>query len=109
MQTPRNYTINRAVNRPIEFQGLHGQYILLAGGILVGDLVFFVILYLVRISSWICVPLCLGLGAFGLAAIYRLSKTYGVHGWAKKRAARKLPACIHQRSRTTFTTLKKQS
>lgn len=107
MQTVKKYTVNRAINRPIEFRGLQGQYILLAGSFIASDLVFFVILYLIRISSWICVPLCLGLGAWGLMKVYSVSIHYGVHGWARIKAARKLPVCIHHRSRKTFTRLKK--
>lgn len=104
---PTTYTINRAINKPIEFRGLKGQYILYAGGVLVGDILLFAILYICRVNSWICVMLSFGLGGGGVTTLYRICKKYGQYGLAKKRAAKNVPEAILVSSRKIFTQLKK--
>ena len=102
------YIINRAVDTPIEFRGLKAQYILYAGGILVGDFLLFAILYICRVNSWVCVLLSFGLGGGGITMLYKSCKKYGEHGLAKKRAAAKVPKSIRCHSRRLFTDLNKK-
>jgi len=102
------YIINRAVDKPIEFRGLKAQYILYTGGVLVGDILLFAILYICRVDSWICVLLSFGLGGGGVTLLYRSSKKYGPYGLAKKSAVKKVPSSIRSSSRTLFTQLNKQ-
>ena len=102
-----NYTINRSINKPIEFRGLKAQYILYAGGLLVSDILLFAILYICRVNSWVCVLVSFGLGGGGITMLYRLCKRYGEYGLAKKRAGKKVPASIRCNSRAIFTQLKK--
>ncbi|MDO6433286.1 DUF4133 domain-containing protein [Flavitalea sp. BT771] len=104
---PTTYIINRAVDRPIEFRGLKAQYILYAGGILVGDILLFAILYICRVNSWVCVGVSFGLGGGGITMLYKSCKKYGEHGLAKKRAAGKVPPSIRCHSRSLFTDLNK--
>jgi len=102
------YMVNRAIDKPIEFRGLKGQYILYAGCILVSDILLFAILYICRVDSWICVLLSFGIGSGGVTILYRTCKKYGPNGWTKKKAAGKLPSSIRCESRAIFTQLKKQ-
>ena len=102
------YNINRAVNKPIEFRGLKGQYILYAGGLLIGDFLLFVILYICHINTWVCVVIGFGSGATGVSMLYQRSRKYGQHGWARKRAGRYTPKALRARSNTLFINLKKQ-
>ena len=103
------YIINRAVDKPIEFRGLKAQYILYAGGVLVGDIFLFAILYICRVDSWICVLLSFGLGGGGVTMLYKSCKKYGPYGLAKKRAAKRVPSSIRSNSLTIFSLLNKHS
>jgi hypothetical protein len=104
--TPIIYSINRGINKPIEFRGLKAQYILYTAGMVMGDLLLFIILFISGLSPWIDIPLCFGLGAAGIGWCYRTSKVHGEFGWAKKKAAVKVPKTIANRSRKTFIRLK---
>ena len=101
------YHIHKGINRPIVFRGLRAQYILYAGGILVGDLLLFAILYISGVSSWICLPFTITLAAAGILAVYRLSHRYGEFGLLKHRAARRLPPALRSHSRHPFIHLKR--
>ena len=102
------YIMNRAVDKPIEFRGLKAQYILYAGGVLVGDIFLFAILYICRVDSWVCILVSFALGGGGVTLIYKRCKKYGQHGWAKKRAAKRLPFSVRCSSLNIFSQLNKQ-
>jgi len=104
---PTVYKIHRRVNAPIEFNGLKAQYILYAGGVIVGDLFLFAILYIAGISSWICLVVCCGLGSAGVGGAYHLSHRYGEYGWRKRRARRGVPKVLCATSRQVYLRLKK--
>ena len=102
---PKRYTINKGVNRPLEFRGLQGQYIWYLAAALLLVLVTFAALYLLGISTYVNVPLCLALGGLLITLIYRLSRQYGQYGLMKKRAQKALPAYLRSHSRQCFTQL----
>jgi hypothetical protein len=99
------YAINKGINTPISFKGLKAQYILHLGVVVVGDMILFAILYIIGISSYICVPVALGLGAFLIKRIYRMSHTYGEYGLMKRSAGRSVPKALLSKSRYIFTRL----
>ena len=101
------YTINRRIDAPVQFHGFKAQYIFYAGGIIVGEMFLFAIFYISGLSAWICLPLCGGSGALGLAALHRLSQRYGEFGWRKKRASRRIPKSLLVGSRQLFIAVKK--
>jgi len=101
------YTIHRRINAPLQFNGLKAQYIYYAGGIIIGGLFLFAILYISGLSSWVCLLLSVGSAALGIATCYRLSNRYGEFGWQQKKIARRLPKALRVRSRQLFTQLKK--
>jgi uncharacterized membrane protein YccC len=77
------YTVfktHRRVNAPVEFKGLKGQYILYAGGVVIGSMILFAILYIVGVNSYLCLFLCFGIGISGISRAYHLSQRYGVYG-----------------------------
>ncbi len=104
-----SYTIRRGIDKPIEFRGLKGQYIIYAAGMVIGDILLFAILYICRVDSWICVTLSFGLGGGGISMLYKRSSKYGAYGWAKRRAARYVPSAIRCKSRSIFTDLNSNS
>ena len=96
------YSINKGINKAIEFRGLKAQYIgWLAGG-LVGLLLLFAVLYIVGLNAYFCVGLIFILGGWFCSWVYRLSKKYGQHGMMKKMAARRVPKVLVSRSRRVF-------
>jgi hypothetical protein len=97
-----SYTINKGINKPIEFKGLKAQYIGYLGGGLVALLVLFAILYLIGLAVYCCILVIVGLGSLLFFKVFALSHKYGQHGLMKRRARRYLPSYLKFRSRTIF-------
>jgi hypothetical protein len=93
------YTINKGINRPIEFKGLKAQYLWWLAGGLVGLLVLFAILYLAGVYPPISLSIITIAGMALFIQVYRLSRQYGQYGLMKKMAARNIPELIHSKSR----------
>ena len=100
-----SYPIHRAINRPLRFKGIQGNYLLLASAGLVGDLLLFVTLYCCHTPAIVCIGIAAGMGAATVSTTSRLSRTYGIHGLRKKKARRRLPDCVHWKSRRLLTHL----
>jgi Domain of unknown function (DUF4133) len=96
------YSINKGINRSIEFRGLKAQYIgWLAGG-LVCLLMLFAILYMLGVNTYITLFLTLSGGAGLFTLVYRLSNKYGQFGMMKRAARRMIPIVIKCNSRKQF-------
>lgn len=96
------YTINKGINKPIEFKGLKAQYIWYLGGGLLVLLVLFAILYICGVNTYVLLLIILGLGAGLFMNVYRLSHKYGEHGMMKKVAKRSVPKLVKANSRKLF-------
>ncbi len=81
------YSINKAINKPVEFKGLKAQYIWYLAGGLVLLLIFFAILYICGINAFICLGLIALLGAGLFMQVYALSNKYGEFGMMKRMAS----------------------
>lgn len=97
------YTINKGINRDIEFRGLRGPYIGYLGGVITLHLLGFALAYVAGMNLYLCVVLTAGSGTLVTTRIYALSKKYGAFGLMKKQARRKVPDLITCRSRRVFT------
>ncbi|TDX00503.1 uncharacterized protein DUF4133 [Dinghuibacter silviterrae] len=96
------YTINKGINRSIEFRGLKGQYIgYLAAG-LAGLLVVFAIGYIAGVPVYLCLAVVMLAGSGLFTWVYRFSHRYGEHGLMKAMAFRQVPSAIICRSRRVF-------
>jgi hypothetical protein len=96
------YTINKGVNRSIEFRGLKAQYIWwLAGGV-VGLLALFAGMYIAGINPFICLGVIAMAGTVLFTQVYRISRKYGQHGLMKTMARRRLPSLIRSGTRELF-------
>lgn len=101
------YDVNRNVNRPLEFKGLTGQYIMiLAAGILMLFILFF-IFKLADVNAFVTFGVIGALFAAFLVWLARFSKKYGEHGFDKHLAAKQCPRFILYR-KTLKRLLKKQ-
>ena len=103
------YTINKGINKPVEFRGLKAQYIWYLGGGLIVLLILFAILYICGINTFICLGVVLLAGTGLFMYVYKLSRKYGEHGMMKALAKKSLPDVIKNYSRKPFTGLKRNS
>lgn len=102
------YTINKGINKPIEFKGLKAQYIWWLGGGLLGLLILFAILYICGVNTFVCLAIILISGTGLFMRVYKLSHTYGEHGMMKAIAKRSIPTVIKSYSRKIFIRLCKK-
>jgi hypothetical protein len=91
------YSINKGINKPIEFKGLKAQYIAYLAVGVVGLLMLFAILYLIGFSVYVVLPIVGVCGFVLFNYVYKYSKKYGVHGLMKEAAYRQLPESIKGR------------
>ncbi|MBL7710483.1 MAG: DUF4133 domain-containing protein [Chitinophagaceae bacterium] len=103
------YTINKGINKPIEFKGLKAQYIWWLGGGLLVLLIVFAVLYLFGVHPFACMAVVLIAGTGLFMQVYKLSRKYGKDGMMKSLAKRSVPTIIKIYSRKTFTELWKKS
>lgn len=96
------YKNHKSINQSIEFRGLKAQYIWYLGGVVVLLLILFAGMYILGVPAIICVLLILGIGAFLVLKIYRMSKAYGEYGLLKKLAQSQIPKIIKTKSRDFF-------
>src|SRR6185312_3423856 len=96
------FHINKGINKSVEFKGLKAQYIWWLGGVVVGAMIVFAVLYITGVSAYLCIPVVGGLGAAGIRRVYRMSRQYGEHGLMKRRAKQHIPSVLHSRSRQLF-------
>ncbi len=97
-----SYSINKGVNRPIEFHGIRAQYINYLALGLVALLLLFAILYLAGISLYLILPVVGMAGTVLYSFVSRYSRKYGVYGVLRQTAFRRLPKAIKTRSVTTL-------
>lgn len=96
------YTINKGINKSIEFKGLKAQYIWYLGGGMVGLLVLFAAMYIIGINSFICIGVILIAGTVLVIKVYGMSNKYGEHGMMKALAKQSIPKVIKNFSRGVF-------
>ncbi|MEI9945837.1 MAG: DUF4133 domain-containing protein [Chitinophagaceae bacterium] len=102
------YSINKGINKPIEFKGLKAQYIWYLGGGLLGLLIGFAILYICGVNTFICLAIIIIAGTALFVRVYKLSHTYGQYGMMKALAKRSVPDVVKSYSRKVFTSLCKK-
>lgn len=96
------YTINKGINKSIEFKGLKAQYIWYFGGLVIGLLLVFAVMYIIGVNTFICLGVVLASGTGLTLKIFRLSHKYGQYGMMKKLARRSMPTGIKTYSRKVF-------
>lgn len=99
------YTVNKGINRSIEFKGLRAQYIWYFGGLVIGLLITFAMLYISGAGTLISLVVTGSGAAYGSFKIFQLSRQYGEHGLMKAAARRRLPKVLKCYSRKLFRDL----
>ncbi|MGF7080459.1 DUF4133 domain-containing protein [Mucilaginibacter sp. UYCu711] len=102
------YTINKGINKSIEFKGLRAQYIWYFGGLVMGLLIVYAALYICGAGTLISVTVTGSAAAYGSVLIFRLSRKYGEYGLMKAAARRRVPKVLKSYSRKIFQYVTKQ-
>lgn len=96
------YSINKGINKSIEFKGLKAQYIWYFGAGVILLLILFAIMYIIGINSFVCIGIILILGTILTIKIYALSNKYGEYGMMKHLAKRSIPKVLKSKNRAVF-------
>jgi len=92
-----DYSINRGIGRPAEFQGLKSQYLFYFAGGLLGLFIVFVVMFMAGVNQWICIIFGIISGFLLVYGTFHLNKTYGEHGLMKAQARRNHPRFVINR------------
>lgn len=104
-----HFTINKHINKPVEFKGFKAQYIWWLGAGLVILLILFVILYFSGVNSFVCLAIVGIIGGFLFHYVFAVSNKHGEYGLMKTLAKKRIPKVISSRSRTIFLRLNKKN
>lgn len=96
------YSINKGINKPIEFKGLKAQYIWYLGGGLLALLILFAVLYICGLNTYLLLAMTILLATALFFKAYQLSRKYGEYGMMKKVARRSIPKLVSANSRQVF-------
>lgn len=96
------YQINKGINQSIEFKGLKAQYIWYLGIGIIVLMIFFSVLYILGLPSFVCVGIIGVSGALLVLKIYRMSHKYGEYGLMKALSKKQLPKAVRTYSRKVF-------
>ena len=99
------YSINRGINKPLEFKGLKAQYIAFLAAGLGLALIAFGITYVIGIPMYLCLGFTVSLATLDFVLVFHLSATYGEHGLMKKMAQHQVPGSLIIHRRKTFYNL----
>lgn len=103
------YSINKGINRSLEFKGLRAQYIWYFGGLVIVLLILFAALYIGGAGTLICFGITGGGGSWLGLKLFALSRKYGEHGLMKALAKRQVPKFLRSYSRQIFQQLGKEA
>ena len=91
------YSVNRGIGHPAEFQGLKAQYLFIFAGGLLGLFVVIVILFMAGVNNLICIIFGVIAGSILVYATFFLNNKYGEHGLMKAQARRNHPRYVINR------------
>jgi len=93
------YSINKGIGKPAEFQGLKAQYLFIFAGGLLAVFIVFVVMYMIGIGQWICIGFGLIAASILIWLTFSLNKRYGEYGLMKTFARKKHPFYVINRKR----------
>ncbi|MEC5143092.1 DUF4133 domain-containing protein [Chitinophaga sp. 212800010-3] len=96
------FTINKGINKALEFKGIKAQYLayLLIG--LISLLIVFAVCYMAGVPTYVLIPGVLLLGIVLFSWVSRFSHKYGQHGLMKLAGYRQVTPAITCRTRKMF-------
>jgi hypothetical protein len=91
------FSINKGIGKPAEFQGLKSQYLFIFAGGLLGLFVVFVVMYMAGINQWACIIFGVTAALILVYGTFHLNAKYGEHGLMKMQAKRNHPRYVINR------------
>jgi hypothetical protein len=91
------YSINKGIGKPAEFQGLKSQYLFIFAGGLLALFVVFVVLYMAGVNQWACIAFGVISALVLVYGTFYLNSKYGEHGLMKQQARRNHPRYVISR------------
>lgn len=91
------FSINKGIGKPAEFQGLKSKYLFIFAGGLLAVFIVFVVMYMAGINQWTCIAFGITSALILVYGTFYLNKKYGEHGLMKLTARRNFPRHIINR------------
>ena len=91
------YSVNKGIGKPAEFNGLKSQYLFIFAGGLLCLFVVFVIMYMAGIGQWVCIVFGFTSASVLVYGTFYLNRKYGEHGLMKLQARYNHPRYIINR------------
>jgi hypothetical protein len=93
------FTVNKGINKPVEFQGLKSQYLFIFTGGLLGIIILFMVMYMGGVPQSICIGFAVITAPLLIWQTFSLNKKYGTHGLMKLQAVKRYPRRLINRRR----------
>jgi hypothetical protein len=91
------YSINKGIGKPAEFNGLKSQYLFIFAGGLLGLFIVFVVMFMAGVNQWACIVFGVTAALTLVYGTFYLNKKYGEHGLMKAQARRNHPRYVINR------------
>jgi len=93
------FTVNKGINKPVEFQGLKSQYLFIFAGGLLGIIILFMVMYMSGVPQSICIGFAVITAPLLIWQTFSFNKKYGTHGLMKVQAVKCYPRRLINRRR----------
>jgi len=91
------YSVNKGIGKPAEFNGLKSQYLFIFAGGLLSLFVVFVVMYMAGVHQWICIGFGVASALILIYGTFHLNAKYGEHGLMKLQARGNHPRYVINR------------
>lgn len=91
------YSINKGINKPVEFKGLKSQYLVIFVVGLLAIIILFMVMYISGVPQNICIGFSLIIVPLLVWQTFSLNNKYGIHGLMKLQAVKSYPRRIMNR------------
>ncbi len=93
------FTINKGINKPVEFKGLKSQYLFIFAGGLLGIIILFMVMYMSGVPQTACFGFALITAPLLIWQTFSLNRKYGSHGLMKLQSVKRYPRRLINRRR----------
>ncbi len=95
------FSINKGINKPVEFKGLRSQYLFIFAGGLLGIIILFMVMYMSGVPQSVCIGFAVITAPVLIWQTFSLNKKYGTHGLMKLQAVKRYPRRLMNRRRVS--------
>lgn len=93
------FTINKGINKPVEFKGLKSQYLFIFTGGLLGIIILFMVMYMSGVPQTVCIGFAVITAPLLIWQTFSLNRKYGTHGLMKLQSVKRYPRRLINRKR----------